>query len=99
MTTKITFFLAFVIAAVAIAVKAQHFPMMDMVADRVVQKFQTSTCEQLLAERIEKQGQPKTPQEQEAITMLQNNPQMRAAFINKVAPPIANKLFDCGMIP
>jgi hypothetical protein len=25
--------------------------------------------------------------------------QMRAAFINKIAPPIANKMFDCGMVP
>jgi len=31
--------------------------------------------------------------------MLQNNPQMRAEFINKVAAPIANKMFECGMIP
>ena len=31
--------------------------------------------------------------------MLQGDPQMRAAFINKVAGPIANKMFECGMIP
>jgi hypothetical protein len=37
--------------------------------------------------------------EQQAISVLQSHPQMRAAFINKVAAPIANKLFDCGMIP
>jgi len=24
---------------------------------------------------------------------------MRAVFINKVAPPIANKMFECGIIP
>jgi len=24
---------------------------------------------------------------------------MRSAFINKVAAPIANKMFECGMIP
>jgi hypothetical protein len=31
--------------------------------------------------------------------MLKSNPQMRAAFIDKIAAPIANKMFDCGMIP
>jgi hypothetical protein len=31
--------------------------------------------------------------------MLKADPQMRAAFIAKVAPPIANKMFECGMIP
>jgi hypothetical protein len=24
---------------------------------------------------------------------------MKTVFINKVAPPIANKMFDCGLIP
>ncbi len=38
-------------------------------------------------------------EEQRAITMLRNDPQMRADFINKIAAPIANKMFDCGMIP
>jgi len=33
------------------------------------------------------------------ITMLRNDPQMRAAFIDKVAAPIANKMFECGMLP
>jgi len=33
------------------------------------------------------------------VTLLQSDPQMRAAFINKVAPSIANKMFDCGLIP
>jgi hypothetical protein len=31
--------------------------------------------------------------------MLRNDPQMRQVFLNKVAAPIANKLFECGMIP
>jgi hypothetical protein len=40
-----------------------------------------------------------TMEEQNAIGMLRNDPQMRAYFINKIASPIANKMFDCGMIP
>jgi hypothetical protein len=35
----------------------------------------------------------------QAIEAMRNNPAMRQAFIDKVAAPIANKLFDCGMIP
>jgi hypothetical protein len=38
-------------------------------------------------------------QEQNAVAMLKGDPQMRVAFINKIAAPIANKVFDCGMIP
>jgi hypothetical protein len=74
---------------------AQEFPIMNRVADKVIQKYQNSTCEQLWQER----GQPKPPMEKEIVQLLQSDPQMRAAFINKVAAPIANKMFECGMIP
>jgi hypothetical protein len=73
---------------------AQH-PMLDAVANRVVQKYQQSSCEQLWQQR----QQPHSQREQEAMQLLHDDPQLRAAFINKVAAPIANKLFQCGMIP
>jgi hypothetical protein len=75
----------------------QQYPIMDKIADKIIQKYQTSTCEQLWLKKSERT--PPTPEEQKAITFLKSDPQMRAAFITKVAPPIANKMFDCGMIP
>ena len=85
--------------AVALSVIAgvtyAHYPILDMVADRVVQKYQSSSCEQLW----QKKGEPKSMEEQRVIGLLQSDPQMRTAFINKVAAPIANKMFECGMIP
>jgi len=76
---------------------AQQYPVMDMVADRVIQKYQQASCEQLW----QRKGKPKTmtQREKDAIQLLRNDPQMRAAFINKVAAPIANKMFECGLIP
>jgi hypothetical protein len=88
------FVLVFVLIYASIA-NAQEFPIMDMLADKVIQNYQQSTCEQLW----KKKGKAKSPREQEAIQLLRNDPQMRAAFINKVAGPIANKMFECGMIP
>jgi hypothetical protein len=91
---------ALALALLYVTVGAQQFPIMDMVANKVIQKYQQSSCEQLWQERAEKQqGMPKPPQEQQAIQTLRNDPQMRMAFINKVAAPIANKMFECGMIP
>ena len=87
------------IALFCAAVNAQQFPIMDRIADKVIQKYQTSTCEQLWQERSQKGKAPKPQIEQEALQMLKSDPQMRAAFINKVAAPIANKMFECGMIP
>jgi hypothetical protein len=75
----------------------QQYPIMDKVADKIIQKYQTSTCEQLWVKKSEKT--PPTAEEQKAIAFLKSDPQMRTAFINKIAPPIANKMFDCGMIP
>jgi hypothetical protein len=74
----------------------QH-PLLDMAANKVITKYQNSTCEQLWAERANKQ--PPTPQQQKVIAFLKSDPTMRTLFINKVAAPIANKMFECGMIP
>jgi hypothetical protein len=71
------------------------FPLMNTVADKVIQKYQTSTCEQLWAQK----QQPKSEQEQRVLGLLKSDPQLRAAFLNKVAGPISNKMFECGMIP
>ena len=87
------------IALLSAAVNAQDHPIMDRVADKVIQKYQSATCEQLWEERAQKGKAPKPQMEQEALQMLKSDSQMRAAFINKVAAPIANKMFECGMIP
>ena len=94
-----TLFVASAIALFCAAVSAQDFPVMDRIADKVIQKYKTATCEQLWQERAEKGKAPKPQMEQEALQMLKSDPQMRSAFINKVAAPIANKMFECGMIP
>ena len=87
------------IALLGTAINAQDFPILDRIADKVIQKYQQSTCEQLWEERAQKGKAPKPQMEQEALQMLKSDPQMRSAFINKVAAPIANKMFECGLIP
>ncbi len=77
------------------AAGAQQFPMMNIVADRIIERYQKSSCEQLW----QKKGKRKTDEEKNAIQMLRDDPQMRAAFIDKIAAPIANKMFECGMLP
>ena len=69
--------------------------MLDMVAGKVVQKYQGMTCEQLWQQK----SQPKSAEEQRVVGLLKSDPQMRTAFVNKVAAPIVNKMFECGMIP
>jgi hypothetical protein len=90
--TLLSFVSALLLPAIA---AAQDYPIMDRVAEKVVQKYQNSTCEQLW----QKKGKPKPAMEQKVVRLLKEDPQMRVAFIDKVAAPIANKMFECGMIP
>ena len=84
------------VAAVLLASAADaQFPVLDMVANKVIDKYNTATCEQLWQDK----GKPKSPEEQRVIGILKNDQQMQQAFLNKVAAPIANKLFTCGIIP
>ena len=94
-----TWVVAAVAASFAAGIAYAQFPIMDKVAEKVIQKYQTSTCEQLWQEKAQKQGQPKPEMEQRAIKALQSDPQMRQAFFAKVSAPIVNKMFECGMIP
>ena len=74
---------------------AQQYPLIDRIGNDLIQKYQSATCEQLWQRR----GQQKTERQKEFIQLLQADPQARTYFINMVAAPIANKMFDCAMIP
>ncbi|MGH8034531.1 MAG: hypothetical protein ACREO9_04845 [Lysobacterales bacterium] len=81
--------------AVALMVQAASYPMLDPVVNKVIQKFQTSTCEQLAMSK----QQPPDEMAVKAVQMMKQDPELRTEFLNKVAGPIANKMFECGMIP
>ena len=72
-----------------------QYPVLDAVANQVILKYQQSTCEQLW----QKKSEAPSEAQQKIVTLLRGDPQMRTVFINKVAPPIVNKMFDCGLIP
>jgi hypothetical protein len=75
--------------------RAQGYPIVEKVAQRVIEKYQSSSC----AELASKRGQPPSQAEQRVVALMRGDPGMRAAFIDRVAAPIANKLFECHLIP
>jgi hypothetical protein len=87
--------LALLLTTLSIGIAGAQYPVLDMVAQKVVERYQSSTCEQLWQQR----SQPKSQREQEILQMLRNDPQMRTDFINRIAAPVANKMFECGLIP
>src|SRR5271167_3728470 len=94
---KRSYLCALVVALLYVSVANAQYPILDAIANRVAQKYQQSSCEQLWQQKAKKK--PPTQQEQEAMQLLRNDPQMRAAFVNIVAAPIVNKMIECGMIP
>jgi len=99
MTKRSLFRYSMMAALLFVGAALAQYPLLDMMAEKVVQKYQQSSCEQLWQERAEHKGQPKSEREQDLIAVLHNDAQMRAAFINKVAAPVVNKMFECGMVP
>ncbi len=76
------------------AVAAQGV-LVDAAADKVIKKYQTATCDQLKAQKAE----PPSEKEKIALDLLRDDPKARVAFVDKIAAPVLNKMFECSMIP
>lgn len=85
---------ALVAAGVAAGAALAQYPIVDMVAGKVVQKYEGASCEQLWQNRGKHD-----PREQELVQFLRGNPGARQEFFNKIAGPVMNKMFECGMVP
>jgi len=86
---------AMVPALMLAGIASADYPLMNMVADKVIDKYKNATCEQLW----EAKGKPKSDQAKNIVELLKEDPQMRAAFIDKIAAPVVNKMFECGIVP
>lgn len=92
-------FLVIAFAQMSPGQEPSQYPIADRLADKLIQKYQTSSCQQLQQEKQQPPTGEKAAVEQRAIQALHQDPQMREHFLNKVAAPIVNKLFECGFIP
>jgi hypothetical protein len=85
----------FVSALIGAGAAAAQGILVDAAADKVIAKYQAATCDQLKAQKSE------SPSEKEkiALDLLRDDPKARAAFVNKIAAPVLNKMFECNMVP
>ncbi|HZD32069.1 MAG TPA: hypothetical protein VE779_10465 [Candidatus Angelobacter sp.] len=99
LTPRVAFMVVIMTLLITTVANSQQYPMMEKIADKVIAKYQGMSCQQL----AQSKKTPPSGQEAEmmakAVAQLKANPQMRQAFIAKVAAPIANKMFECGLIP
>lgn len=85
----------FVLGVALVGTAQAQYPILDAVATRVIEKYQSASCEELW----QKRSAPKSPEEERALAFLEQDPQARTIFIDKVAGAVVNKMFTCGMIP
>jgi hypothetical protein len=94
MTTSIR--AATLVAALLVAGDAAAQGMLlDFAADKVIKKYQSSSCDELKALK----GEPPSEKEKMAIDFLRNDAQARKTFIDKIAAPVLSKMFECRLIP
>lgn len=94
---KNVFLFAVLLTLLYVTVAIAQHPVLDAVANKVVTKYQTSSCQQLMQQKAQKT--PPSPGEQKAMEMLRTDPQMRHEFVAIVADQVVDKLIQCGMIP
>lgn len=97
--TRLLMLISGLICLCTVPVRAQNYPIMDRIAAKMVDKYQSSSCQKLAAQRSQRPTGQRAAMEERAVRMLHEDPRMREEFINRVAAPIANKLFECGLIP
>jgi hypothetical protein len=86
---------SFVAGAIVAGTVGAQGMLLDFAADKVITKYKTASCQEL---RVHK-GEPPTEKQKMAVDFLRNDSQARVAFINKIAAPVLNKMFECEMIP
>jgi len=76
----------------------QQYPIADKLADKIIAKYQTSSCEQLKAQKAQGPNEQHEEMQERVMDLLKKDPAMRKHFLNRIAGPIVNKMFECGMI-
>ncbi len=101
-TSALIALLALTASAPSASPQQSQYPILDKVAQKVIVKYQTTSCADLKAKKeAPKPAEPadQAQMKQKVVMLLRNDPKMRAHFLNMIAGPIANKMFECGMVP
>jgi hypothetical protein len=89
--------IALLYVTAAAAQQGPH-PILDAAAKKVVQHYQTSSCEQLRQQQAQHANVPMSPAEQKLMELLRTDPEMRHEFVSIAADQVVDKMIQCGMI-
>ena len=90
--TGVVVFVSAMVVAGAVAAQGM---LVEAAADKVIKKYQAATCDQLKEQRVN----PPSVKDKIALDFLRDDPKARVAFVDQIAAPVLNKMFECNMIP
>ena len=93
--SKPTGVVVFVSAMVVAGAVAAQGMLVEAAANKVIQKYQTASCDQLKTQKSE----PPSAREKIDLDLLRDDPKARVACVDQLAAPVLNKMFECNMIP
>jgi hypothetical protein len=88
--TGVVVFVSAMVVAGAVAAQGM---LVEAAADKVIKKYQAATCDQ------EQRANPPSVKDKIALDFLRDDPKARVAFVDQIAAPVLNKMFECNMIP
>ena len=98
LTINAAFILTAAICLGAANAREEH-PIMEKIAEKIVHKYKTISCEELREEHGHKKTAKKEEMEERVVHLLREDAELRKAFLDRVAAPIADKLIECGLVP
>lgn len=75
------------------AMQDQKYSEVGNLAQQVITKYERMSCRDLALDRGDL-----ARVDERALKVLRSVPSARRKFINRVATPVASKLFECGLI-
>lgn len=95
MSRKIRYFVITLVlcGAAYVAVQDHKYSEIDNLSQKVIDTYQRMSCEDIASKRGEI-----TQVNERVVKVMHESVDIRRKFINRIAAPVANKLFACGLI-
>jgi len=74
----------------------------NAIAQKTIQKFNTSSCQDLAASMAQGKQDPNSLKDQltaRFVQKLRQDPQLTQEFFDQISTPVLTKLFECGLVP
>lgn len=74
----------------------------DAIAQKTIQKFNNSSCQDLAASMAQGKQDPNSLKDQltaRFIQKLRQDPELTQEFFDQISTPVLTKLFECGLVP